>query len=51
MKTNKPIDKDFDGHLEKPLNQMTPREKLDYIWSQIELKNEIRNRVFRKKKR
>jgi hypothetical protein len=50
MKNNQPIDKDFDGHLEKPLKDMTTKEKLDYIWSQIELKNYIKNNVVKKKK-
>jgi hypothetical protein len=46
----KPIDKDFDGHLEKPLNKMTPKEKLDYIWSQIELKNYVKEKIKKIKK-
>jgi hypothetical protein len=25
----------FDGHLEKPLSKMTPKEKLHYIWIQM----------------
>jgi hypothetical protein len=44
----KPTGRDFDGHLEKPLNKMTPKEKLDYIWSQIELKNYIKNKIVKK---
>ncbi len=27
----KEIDEMFDGHLEKPLSKMTPREKVDYL--------------------
>jgi hypothetical protein len=42
----------FDGHLEKPLSKMTPKEKLDYIWEWMKFKYEIRNRkiINRKKK-
>jgi hypothetical protein len=40
---NKP-DPLFDGHIEKPLSKMTPREKLHYIWLQMEFKYKIRNR-------
>ncbi len=35
----------FDGHLEKPVSGMTPREKLDYIWMQMMFKWQIRKRV------
>ena len=28
------IDPLFDGHIEKPLSEMTPKEKLDYLWLQ-----------------
>jgi len=35
---------DFDGHLEKPLSQMTPREKIDYLWLQMQFRWSIRNR-------
>lgn len=38
-KMDKIIHRDFDGHLEKELKDMTPKEKLDYIWQMIELKN------------
>ena len=41
----KHIDKYFDGHLEKPLREMTPKEKLDYIWKQMYLKKYINDRV------
>lgn len=41
---NKRIDPLFDGHLEKPLSKMTVREKLRYIWLQMEFKYAIRNR-------
>ncbi len=34
----KEIDPMFDGHLEKPLSKMTPGEKLEYIWMQMEFK-------------
>lgn len=32
---------DFDGHLEKPLSEMTPKEKLVYLSAQIQLKRYI----------
>jgi len=41
-------DRNFDGHLEKDVIYMTPKEKLDYIWKMIELKNYVRNNVKRK---
>lgn len=34
----------FDGHLEKPLSKMNPKEKLQYLWMQMEFKYSIRNR-------
>ena len=40
------IDPMFDGHIEKPLSKMTPREKIDYLWLQMEFKYKIRNRKF-----
>ncbi|MBK9228924.1 MAG: hypothetical protein IPL67_18170 [Ignavibacteria bacterium] len=43
--TGKEIDPMFDGHLEKPLSSMTPREKIDYLWLQMMFKWKIRNRV------
>lgn len=43
--TGKEIDPMFDGHLEKPLSSMTPREKIDYLWLQMLFKWKIRNRV------
>ncbi len=46
----KEIDKMFDGHLEKPLSKMTPREKVDYLWLQMKFKWQIRNRVIIEKK-
>jgi hypothetical protein len=41
----KAIDKNFDGHLEKELKNMSPMEKFDYIWKQIEIKNYISHKV------
>ena len=38
------IDPLFDGHLEKPLSKMNPKEKLHYLWLQMEFKYSIRNR-------
>jgi len=43
IKSNK-IDPLFDGHLEKTLYKMTPKEKLNYLWLQMEFKFAIRNR-------
>lgn len=43
--TKKEIDPMFDGHLEKPLSKMTPKEKLEYLWMMTEFKWQIRNRV------
>jgi len=40
----------FDGHPEKPLKKMTPKEKLEYLSAQIELKRFIEMKVVRKKK-
>jgi hypothetical protein len=39
----------FDGHLEKSLKDMMPEEKLDYIWSRIELRNYINKNVIKRK--
>jgi hypothetical protein len=36
---------DFDGHLEKPISEMTPREKLIYLSAQIELRRYVREHV------
>lgn len=44
IKKIKKPDPMFDGHLEKPLSKMTPKEKLDYLWLQIEFRYKIRNR-------
>ena len=43
-KQSKPTDPMFDGHLEKPLSKMTPREKLKYLWLQTEFKWKIKDR-------
>lgn len=43
--TGKEIDPMFDGHLEKPLSSMTPREKIDYLWLQMIFKWKIRHRT------
>ena len=47
-KKSNTVDTNFDGHLEKDVRFMTPKEKLDYLWQMIELKNYIRNNVKRK---
>lgn len=41
----KEIDPMFDGHPEKRLSEMTPVEKLQYLWMQMEFKWRIRNVV------
>ncbi|MDQ3022481.1 MAG: hypothetical protein M3R36_18225 [Bacteroidota bacterium] len=47
--TGKKIDPMFDGHLEKPLSKMSPKEKLDYLWMQMMFKWQIRNRITSRK--
>ncbi|HMQ67597.1 MAG TPA: hypothetical protein PKA90_00820 [Ignavibacteria bacterium] len=42
------IDPMFDGHIEKPLSKMTPKEKLDYLWLQMMFKWTVENKVKRK---
>ncbi len=41
------IDPMFDGHLEKPLSKMTPKEKLDYLWLQTVFNWKVRTMVKR----
>ena len=48
---NKEIDQMFDGHIEKPLSEMSPKEKLDYLWMQMMFKWQIRNRVIVSRKK
>ncbi|MBL8007951.1 MAG: hypothetical protein JNJ56_10490 [Ignavibacteria bacterium] len=48
---NKEIDRMFDGHIEKPLSEMSPKEKLDYLWMQMMFKWQIRNRVIVSRKK
>lgn len=43
-KSKNNIDPLFDGHPEKRLSEMTPREKLYYLWLQMEFKYSIRHR-------
>jgi len=43
-KKEKKVDPNFDGHLEKPLSKMTPREKIYYLWLQMEFHYAIRNK-------
>jgi hypothetical protein len=50
-KQTKKIDAMFDGHLEKPLSGMTPKEKIQYLWMQMEFKYSIRNRTVKKRNR
>ena len=41
------IDPMFDGHIDKPLLQMTPKEKLDYLWLQTVFNWKVRTKVKR----
>lgn len=41
----KEIDPMFDGHPEKPMSQMTPKEKMEYLWLMTEFKWKARNAV------
>lgn len=41
------IDPLFDGHIEKPLSEMTPKEKLDYLWLQTVFNWKVRTKVKR----
>jgi hypothetical protein len=45
-KKSKKIDPMFDGHLEKPLSNMSPRDKIYLLWLQMKFKYDIRNRKF-----
>jgi hypothetical protein len=45
-KKAKKIDPMFDGHLEKPLSSMSPRDKIYLLWLQMKFKYDIRNRKF-----
>ena len=38
----------FNGHLEKPVSKMTPEEKINYLWLQMEFKYHIGKRKFYK---
>jgi hypothetical protein len=49
IKTKNKIDPMFDGHLEKPMSKMTPREKIYYLWLQMEFMHKIKNRKVIKK--
>jgi hypothetical protein len=49
IRTNK-IDPFFDGHIEKPLSKMTPKEKLHYLWLQMQFKYLIKDRKIITKK-
>jgi hypothetical protein len=39
--TGKEIDPMFDGHLEKRIKDMTPEEKLKYLWEMMQFKYQI----------
>jgi len=41
------IDPMFDGHIEKPLSEMTTKEKLDYLWLQTVFNWKVRTKVKR----
>lgn len=46
----KKIDPDFDGHIEKPLKEMTPKEKLNYLSNYILTIKLIKKNIKRKEK-
>lgn len=51
-KKEKKVNTFFDGHLEKPLSKMTPREKIYFLWLQMEFHYAVRNReIIRNNKR
>jgi len=51
QKIGKPkIDPMFDGHPEKSFSEMTPKERLHYVWLQMLFKYRIRNRKIIKNK-
>ena len=51
QKSSKPkIDPMFDGHPEKSFSEMTPKERLHYVWLQMLFKYRIRNRKIIKNK-
>ncbi|MCX6162306.1 MAG: hypothetical protein NTV87_13360 [Ignavibacteriae bacterium] len=33
---------DFDGHLEKPIKKMNPRERIYYIWLQMLFRHNVK---------
>lgn len=35
----------FDGHPEKPIKDMTPSERLDYLWAMVEFRYIITNKI------
>lgn len=39
--TGKEVDPMFEGHLEKRIRDMTPKEKLIYLWDMMQFKYEI----------
>lgn len=39
--TGKEIDLMFDGHLEKSIKDMSPEEKLKYLWDMMQFKYQI----------
>jgi hypothetical protein len=44
-KENKIYKSDFDGHLEKTIQDMTPSERIDYLWQFVELRLIASNRI------
>ena len=48
-KNKNKVDPMFDGHPEKPLSKMSPREKIHYLWLQMEFKYLMKNRQIIKK--
>lgn len=46
-RTGPEIHPDFDGHLERPLRSLPPKEKLLYLSQQIELRYLVRHKARR----
>lgn len=44
------IDPMFDGHHEKSILEMSPEERLDYLWTLIEFSEIVKNRKIISKK-
>lgn len=42
MPDRRTVDPDFDGHLQRPLLELTPDERLDWIWETMQLVRQAR---------